>query len=167
MKKSILLLLLGLAAAAPAFADAGRCLVFLTGPSVSKHFHPYDDRFNNSHMGLGIEAYYRKNRWLLGGSGHFMLNDSNDRSSYWIGVVPGYLVGGQDKLWGSLAVVAGGLKKAEYHHGRFSLFSLPCLALGYNRIALNIAYIPRIAGVTEPILLVQVKVLLYPFGRLS
>jgi hypothetical protein len=148
------------------FASEGRCLIYLTGPSVSKHYLPYNDRFSNFHLGLGVEAYFQKGRWLLGGNGHFMFNDSNDRAAYWIGVAPGYMAGNPKKLWGSLAVIAGGLKKAWYNGGRFSLFALPYLCVGFNRAGLNIGYIPRIHGVTAPILLVQLKLLVYPLRRL-
>jgi len=160
------LLLLGLALAPAWLSGQNRFLVHLTGPSLSRHFGPYYDKFNDFHLGLGVEAYYRKNHWLLGGNGHFMFNDSNDRASYWIGIAPGYFVGDQKKLWGSLAVVVGGLKKHEYNEGRFSLFALPYLTFGYNRIGLNIGYIPKIVNVTHPILLAQLKVLVYPFNGL-
>ncbi len=159
-------LLLVLAAPAMVFPREGRLLVHLTGPSLSKHFHPYDDQFNNFHLGLGVETYLQKGHWLIGANGHFMFNDSNDRTSYWIGLAPGYWLGDLKKMWGSLAVIMGGLKKAEYNQGRFSVFALPYLTLGFNRIGLNFGYIPRIVGVTEPILLVQLKLLFYPFRRL-
>jgi hypothetical protein len=140
-----------------------RFLVYLTGPSLSRHFHPYHDRFNDLHLGVGVEAYLCKNRLLLGVNGHYMFNDSMDRPSYWVGVAPGYFTGRQKKWWAALALVAGGLKKHEYNRGRFSLFALPYLTVGFKRAALNIGFIPRIAGVTNPILLVQLKVLAYPF----
>lgn len=165
MRRRACFLLLVLAAAA-AFPGDGRFLAYLTGPSVSKHYLPYNDRFNNFHWGLGVEAYFQRGRWLIGGNGHYMFNDSNERAAYWIGVAPGYMAGDPKKLWGSLAVVAGGLKKDWYNDGRFSLFALPFLAVGFNRLGLNIAYIPRIARVTAPILLVQLKLLVYPWRRL-
>ena len=114
-------------------------------------------------MGLGVEAYLRLGHWLVGGNVHFMFNDSNDRPAYWIGVAPGYMIGGQKYLWGSLALIVGGLKKAEYNGGKFSAFALPYLTVGFNRVGLNVGYIPRIAGVSMPILLVQLKLLVYPF----
>ena len=160
------LLLLGLALAPAGLPGQGRCLVYLTGPSFSRHFSPYHDRLNELHLGLGVEAYYRKKHLLLGGSGHFMFNDSNNRTSYWIGMAPGYFVGVQKKFWAALAAVVGGLKKHEYNNGRFSFFALPYLTIGCNRIGLNIGYIPRISSVTCPILLVQLKVLVYPFRGL-
>ena len=94
-----------------------------------------------------------------------MFNDSNDRAAYWIGVASGYLAGDPKKLWGSLAVIVGGLKKEWYNHGRFSLFALPYLAVGFNRLGLNVDYIPRVHGVTAPILLVQLKFLVCPWRR--
>jgi|GEM_PF-1682396 len=166
-KASLLfLLLLDLALAPARLSGQGSCLVHLTGPSLSRHFSPYYDRFNDFHLGLGIEAYFKNNHLLLGGNCHFMFNDSNNRTSYWIGVAPGYFVGAQKKLWGSLAAVVGGLKKHEYNNGRFSLFALPYLSIGFNRIGLNVGYIPKISSVTCPILLAQLKVLLYPFQGL-
>jgi hypothetical protein len=165
LKRPACFLLIVLAAAA-AFPSAGRFLAYVTGPSVSKHYLPYNDRFNNFHLGLGVEAYFQKGRFLIGGNGHFMFNDSNDRAAFWIGVAPGYMAGNQEKLWASLAVIAGGLKKAEYNGGRFSAFALPYLAMGFNRVGLNVGYIPRIRGVTAPILLVQLKFLAYPWRRL-
>jgi hypothetical protein len=165
LKRPIFFLLLILATSARAWPDKGHCLVFLSGPGVSKHFHPYDDQFNDFHLGIGAEAYYRKGHWLLGANGHYMFSDSNERPSHWIGFAPGYLAGDLKKFWASLAVIAGGLKKAEYRKGRFALFALPYLAAGFNRLALNFALIPRIARVTEPILLVQVKILVHPFSQ--
>lgn len=162
----LLLLLLGLALAPAWLSGQERFLVYLTGPSLSRHFSPYHDRFNDFHLGLGVEAYFRKNRLLLGVNGHYMFNDSNNRTSCWIGVAPGYFVGTQKKLWAALAAVVGGLKKHEYNNGRFSLFALPYLTIGYNRIGLNIGYIPKISNVTCPILLVQLKILVYPFRGL-
>jgi len=167
LKRSALLLFLCLAAPAAGFGGAGSGVVYLSGPSLSKHFHPYGSQLNDFHLGLGVEAYYRKHNWLLGGNGHFMFNDSNDRTSFWIGVAPGYFVGAQAKLWAALALIAGGLKKAEYNGGRFSFFALPYLTVGYNRVGLNVGYIPRIDNVTRAILLVQLKVLVYPFRRLD
>jgi len=155
--------LLGLVFSTAGLSGEGRYLLHLSGPSVSKHFGPYHDRFNDFHLGLGVEAYCKKGRWLFGGNGHFMFNDSNGRTSYWVGIAPGYFIGDQKKIWGSLAIIVGGLKKAEYNEGRFSLFGLPYLTVGYNRIGLNIGYIPRIVHVTYPILLLQLKILIYPF----
>lgn len=117
LKRSAYFLLFILAASAMVFPREERFLVQLTGPSVSKHFHPYGDQFNNFHLGLGVETYFQKDHWLIGGNSHFMFNDSNDRTSYWIGIAPGYLVGDLKKIWGSLAVIIGGLKKAEYNQG--------------------------------------------------
>ena len=88
-KASLLfLLLLDLALAPARLSGKGSCLVHLTGPSLSRHFSPYYDRFNDFHLGLGIEAYFKNNHLLLGGNCHFMFNDSNNRTSYWIGVAP-------------------------------------------------------------------------------
>jgi len=163
MKKILLFFWLVLAFSVLGWAAESRYLLHLTGPSVSKHFNAYHDQFNDFHWGLGIEAYYKKNNWLLGVNGHYMFNDSTGRPSYWIGVAPGYFVGEQKKIWGSLAVIVGGLKKVEYNQGRFSFFALPYLTMGYHRIGLNVGYIPRIVHVTNPILLVQLKILVFPF----
>ena len=166
VKKISFFLLLASALSPVGLAGQGNCLVYLTGPSFSRHFSPYHDRLNELHLGLGVEAYFKKNHLLLGGSGHFMFNDSNNRTSCWIGMAAGYFVGAQKKLWAALTAVVGGLKKHEYNNGRFSFFALPYLTIGCNRIGLNIGYIPRISSVTCPILLVQLKVLVYPFQGL-
>ena len=109
----LLLLLCGLVLAPARLPGQERFLVYLTGPSLSRHFHPYHDRFNDLHLGLGVEAYLKKNRLLLGVNGHYMFNDSMDRPSCWVGVAPGYFFGVQNKWWASLAAVAGGLEKAR------------------------------------------------------
>jgi len=131
---------------------------------VSQHFGPYRGQLNDLHLGIGVEAYRGGRHWRIGCSGHYMFNDSKDRAAYWLGVAPGYFVGNQRKLWASLALVAGGLKKAEYRDGRFSIFAMPFLAVGYNRVALNVAYIPRIVDVSYPVLLIQIKVLVLPLS---
>ena len=136
--------------------------VFLTGPSWTRHFSAYNAHLNNLHLGIGVEACRLQGRWLLGVNGHYMFTDSNDRPSWWIGAAPGYLAGNPKKLWGTLAVVVGGLKKFEYNGNRFSLFALPYAAFGYGRLGLNVAYLPRVAG-TTPVLLVQAKLLLFFF----
>jgi hypothetical protein len=160
---AILSLLLGLLVSPAGLMGENQYLIHLTGPSLTKHFGPYHDQFNDFHLGLGVEAYYRKNHWLFGCNGHFMFNDSNGRTAYWIGIVPGYFVGNQKKLWGSLAVIVGGIKKNEYNEGRFSFFGLPYITVGYGRIGLNAGYIPKIVNVTYPILIFQLKILVYPF----
>ncbi len=163
MKKVLLIFLLVLALSQLGWPEGDRCLLYLSGPSVSKHFHPYHDQFNDFHWGIGAEAYRLKRHWLLGVNGHYMFNDSTGRPSYWIGAVPGYFVGKRKSLWGALELIVGGLKKVEYNHNRFSLFAMPYLTVGFNRVGLNVLYIPAVARLTAPILLVQVKILVCPF----
>lgn len=155
-RRAVLALLL-LGAAAGLRGETG-WRVFLSGPSWTHHFTAYNSYLNNLHLGIGAEACRRQGRWLLGVNGHYMLADSNRRPSWWIGAAPGYLAGDPQKLWGSLAVVVGGLKKFEYNGNRFSLFALPYAAVGCGRLGLNLAFVPSVAG-TTPFLLVQVKVL--------
>jgi hypothetical protein len=155
-------LLLALTALPGPLPGRERGLVFVSATSVSRHFGPYRDRLNDLHLGIGLEAFRLKGRWLLGGSGHYMFNDSKDRAAYWLGIAPGYFIGDREKLWGSLALIAGGLRKSEYRDGRFSFFAMPFLTVGCNRAALNIAFIPNIARVSHAVLLVQFKVLVYP-----
>jgi hypothetical protein len=161
--KILIFFLLVLAFSAVGWAAENHYQLYLSGPSVSKHFHPYHDQFNDFHWGLGVEAYRLKKHWLLGVNGHYMFNDSTGRPSYWIGVVPGYFAGSRKSLWGALELIVGGLKKAEYNHNRFSPFAMPYLTVGFNRVGLNVLYIPAIARLTAPILLVQLKVQVYPF----
>jgi hypothetical protein len=154
--------LLALLAAPAGLPGKSPYLLYLNGPSLSKHFGPYHRQLNDFHLGLGIEAFHKKNRWLLGCHGHFMFNDSKDKPAYWLGLAAGYLMGDPKKLWGSLAVIGGGIKKNEYNQGRFSFFGLPYLSLGYGRIGLNAGYIPKIAKVSYPLLIFQLKILVYP-----
>lgn len=151
-----------LAAAAAGLSGDDTWQVFLSGPSWTYHFSRHNSYLNNLHSGVGVEAHRRLGRWLLGANGHYMFTDSNNRPSWWIGVAPGYLAGDAKKLWGSLAAVVGGLKKFEYNGNRFSLFALPYAAVGFGRLGLNVAYVPSVAG-TTPFLLVQIKVLVFPF----
>lgn len=136
---------------------AAKCAtLFLNGPSLSKHFRSWHSEVRDFHWGVGAE-YYRGRRWFYGLNGHAMFNDSMGRLAYWIGVAGGYRLGRTNRFWLEPSLMAGGIKKHEYRQGRFAPFALPYLALGWKRVGLNVVLIPRIAGVTQPILLVQVK----------
>lgn len=137
--------------------------LYISGPSVSKHFDPYHNQYNDFHPGIGAELYYHHNRWFFGVNGHYMLKDSTDLKAYWMGGVTGFLLGKPRKIWIEPFVLIGGIKKAEYQNGQFAFFAIPCLSFGYNGIAVNVVYIPKLNGVTYPILLMQIKIRLAIF----
>jgi hypothetical protein len=139
-------------------AQTGRFSVYINGPSISKHFDRYYSDYNDFHPGIGGEFYYHKKRWTVGFNGHYMFKDSSFQKSYWFGVVNGITFGNRKKFWIEPSIIAGGIKKAEYNDGKFGIFAMPLLSVGYNRLGFNIAYIPYLRNMTYPILLVQIKI---------
>lgn len=132
---------------------------YLIGPSFSKHTMetPYWD-FNEFHPGAGGELQLSLNRWVLGFHGYYMAEDSNRNESFWTGFTAGYRFGRTDKFWCQPFLLLGGMKKHEYQDGEFSPFAIPVLGVGYKWLGINIAFIPRLSQVTEPLFIFQLKV---------
>ncbi len=149
------ILLLALASAP--FSAATRPALHLNGPSLSRHFDAWHGEVRDFHWGLGAECRLESGRWFYGLHGHLMFNDSRGRAAGWVGAAGGFRLGRSRRLWLEPSLVAGGICKHEYRSGRFSPFALPYLAVGWNRVGLNVALVPRISGVTQPILLLQLK----------
>ncbi len=137
--------------------------LFLMGPSVSKHYAPSYMKFKQLHPGFGGEFQMTLKKWVLGVHGYYMIKDSRNHNAYWTGITAGYRIGSKTKLWCEPFLLIGGIKKREYHSGKFDLFALPVLSFGYKTVGLNVGYIPRIPQVTEPILIVQVKIRIFSF----
>ncbi len=140
-----------------------RFSIYISGPSVSKHFDPYYNKYNDFHPGLGGEFYYYDKKWIIGFNGHYMFKDSGDQKAYWVGVVNGISLGIKKKFWFEPFIIIGGLKKAEYNSGKFGFFAMPFLSAGFNRIGINVAFIPKLQDITYPILLVQIKIRILQF----
>lgn len=136
---------------------------FVMGPSLSQHYATSYTGFRQFHPGFGGEVKLSLNKWVLGLHGYYMIKDSMEYNAYWTGLTAGYRFGSKKKLWCHPFVIIGGIKKREYHSGKFGLFALPVLAIGYNGFGLNVGYIPKLPGVTNPILIFQVKVRIVSF----
>lgn len=137
--------------------------VFIMGPSFSKHYATSYTGFKQLHPGFGGEFQLSLKNWVLGVHGYYMFKDSLDHKAYWTGLTAGYRFGSKKKLWCEPFVIIGGIKKREYHSGKFGLFALPVLSVGYKGFGLNIGYIPRLPEVTDPILIIQVKLRIFSF----
>jgi hypothetical protein len=142
---------------------AHRFSIYINGPGISKHFDPYHREYNDFHPGIGGEFYFHSKKWTIGLNGHYMFKDSSDQNAYWIGLVNGISLGNKNKLWVEPFILIGGLKKAEYNYGKFSFFAMPFLSVGYNRIGINIVYIPKLQDIIYPVLLVQIKIKVLQF----
>jgi hypothetical protein len=136
---------------------------WIIGPSATKHFSTSYKNFNELHPGLGGEFQLFFNSWALGIHGYYMIKDSLNNDAFWTGLSAGYRIGPEKKFWCKPFVIVGGIKKREFHSGKFGLFALPVLSLGYRRFGFNIGYIPRIPEVTRPILIIQFKYRLLSF----
>jgi hypothetical protein len=141
----------------PATCSSKASEFFISGPSITKHFWPYPINANDFHLGIGTEFYFYRKSWNYGLNAHWMINDSVNQPAYWAGLTGGYVWGNQKKFWLNPLILIGLIKKGEYNQGKFSPFGLPLLAVGYHRLGLNIAYIPKIPHITYPILIIQVK----------
>jgi hypothetical protein len=136
---------------------------FIIGPSVSEHYaNPYTG-FNKLHPGFGGEFQLSLKKWILGVHGYYMFKDSLDHKAYWLGLTAGYQFGSKNKLWLQPFLIIGGIKKRELYSGNFWFFALPVLSLGYKMAGLNVAYIPRLPEVTNPILIIQIKLRILSF----
>jgi hypothetical protein len=137
--------------------------ISIIGPSFSKHFATSYSGFNYFHPGIGGEFQTSFKKWIFGFHGYYMFKDSLDHKAYWTGITAGYRFGSKQKLWCEPFMIIGGIKKMEYHSGKFGFFALPVLSIGYNRFGFNVGYIPKIPNVTNPILIVQAKLRLLSF----
>ena len=111
--------------------------VFVMGPSLSKHYATSYTEFRQFHPGFGGEVQLAFNKWVLGLHGYYMIKDSMDYNAYWTGLTAGYHFGSKKKLWCEPFLIIGGIKKREYHSGKFGLFALPVLAIGYYKSGLS------------------------------
>ena len=136
---------------------------FIIGPSISKHFSRSSYDFNQWHPGFGAEFQFSLKKWVLGFHGYYMIKDSLNHNAYWTGATAGYRIGSKKKFWCEPFVIIGGIKKREYHSGKFGPFLLPVLSVGYKGAGFNISYIPRLPGVTDPILVFQIKLRILSF----
>jgi hypothetical protein len=137
--------------------------VFIIGPSVSEHYaNPYTG-FNKLHPGFGGEFQLSFKKWMLGVHGYYMFKDSLYHKAYWLGLTAGYRFGSKNKFWCEPFLIIGGIKKRELYSGNFGFFALPVLALGYKMVGLNVGYIPRLPEVTNPILIIQIKLRILSF----
>ncbi len=137
--------------------------LLLVGPSFSKHYASHYDGFKEFHPGFGAEFQVSRKHLVLGFQGYYMAQDSLNNNAYWSGFTAGYRFGKINKFWCEPFLIAGGIKKREYNAGKFGFFALPFFSAGYKWIGFNIGYIPRLSGVTEPILVVQLKIRLLSF----
>jgi hypothetical protein len=86
-------------------------LLFIIGPSISKHYATHYTGFNKFHPGFGGEFQLSLNKWVLGVQAYYMIKDSLDHKAYWTGITAGYRFGSKRGLWCTPFFIIGGIKK--------------------------------------------------------
>jgi hypothetical protein len=130
--------------------------LLIIGPSISKHSAGFE-HLNQKHPGFGAEFQVDYKKWVVGLHGYYMFEDSWNQKSYWTGLTGGIRIGDKNSLWCKPFLLVGGISKKQYNEGKFSVFALPGVAIGYKGVGVNISYIPRIPDVTEPLWIFQIK----------
>jgi hypothetical protein len=123
--------------------------LFVTGPSVSKHFGSSVD-FNEFHPGIGIE-YNTKNFKFMG---HHVFKDSRNRPLTYAGVA--YVKTFNKGDWWAELGIGGG---AVHRRGRLRLTPIPVVSGGYKKVGINLVYVPK--GIFESrasVFIVQTKI---------
>jgi len=132
--------------------------IYIIGPTFSKHFKNPGKNLREFHLGIGAEIQWKYKCLLLGWHGYYMDKDSLDHKSYWTGLTVGIHIVKPKKFRITPFLIVGGIKKREYHAGKFSFLLLPVLSFGYKWFGINLGIIPKIPDVTNPLLYFQFKI---------